>query len=340
MEKTIFVGNNLTTRQKQLFEIRNMLSRRILRIKAFKTLYAYAEDASLVEKDAEKFLLESLEATRDMYLFLIALAPELVAAALRRIEARRAKFNPTEEDLNPNTKFIDNQFTRILASDPDLSKMLSRKKLSWQQYDVFIGEILDNLSSRDYFKEYMSSPASSLQQDAALFKRIYTEEFEDNESLAKILEDLSILWNDDLGYVLSFIVKDIDKIARKRRWECPPLYNSDIFAAGGRKVDSDSEFLMKLFRTSFGAYKENFERIASGAEGWESDRLFSTDTVLIDMGLSEARVFPEIPVRVTINEYVEIAKFYGAPKSRVFVNGLLDRLIKQDIEAGIINKNI
>lgn len=317
-----------------------MLTRRILRIKAFKTLYAYAEDSSMTAKDAEKFLLESLEATRDLFLFMIALAPELSAEASRRIEARRSKFNPTEEELNPNTKFARNRFSSIIADDSDLTKLLSRRKLSWQQYDIFIGETLDTIASRDYFREYMASPASDLKQDAQLWKHIYTEEFEDSEPLAKILEDLSILWNDDLGYVLSFIVKDIDKISRRGRWEYPPLYNSDILSAGGRKVESDSDFVMKLLRTSFGAYKENFQRIAEGSQGWESDRLFSTDTVLIDMGISEARVFPDIPARVTINEYVEIAKFYGTPKSRVFVNGLLDRLIKQDIEAGNINKTI
>lgn len=316
-----------------------MLNRRILRIKAFKELYACAENPGKSLKEALADLDASMEATRDLYLLMLSVIPPLTAEASRRIEAARGKFNPTEEDLNPNLKFVRNSLSPLLEDDPDFRKIIEKKKISWDQYDVFLHDLYESVKTKPWYQAYMESPEVSLAEDVRLFKKMYEEEFEDSEALAAILEDLNIRWTDDLGYVLGFIIRDLDEIARTGRWRLPPLVNSDLLIRQGKKADSDLRFVRTLLETAVGNYPQYEKMIAALVSRWDSDRLYTTDVVLIALGLSEAVCFPEIPLRVTINEYVEISKFYSTPKSGSFVNGLLDRLIKQFAAEGKINKN-
>ena len=316
-----------------------MLNRRILRIKAFKELYACAENPGKSLKEALADLDASMEATRDLYLLMLSVIPPLTAEASRRIEAARGKFNPTEEDLNPNLKFVRNSLSPLLEDDPDFRKIIEKKKISWDQYDVFLHDLYESVKTKPWYQTYMESPEVSLAEDVRLFKKMYEEEFDDSEALAAILEDLNIRWTDDLGYVLGFIIRDLDDIARTGRWRLPPLVNSDLLIRQGKKADSDLRFVRTLLETAVGNYPQYEKMIAALVSRWDSDRLYTTDVVLIALGLSEAVCFPEIPLRVTINEYVEISKFYSTPKSGSFVNGLLDRLIKQFGADGKINKN-
>lgn len=316
-----------------------MLNRRILRIKAFKVLYSYAENPDLSLKEALKGLEASEEATRDLYLYMMSVIPALTEVAARRIEAARGKFNPTEEDLNPNMKFVRNGVSALLEGDPDFTRLTEKKKISWAQQDAFLSELYNRVRSRQYFIDYMASEASSIKEDAALWKCVFEEEFEDDPALAAILEDASIYWADDLAYALGTCLRSLDEIGRLGRWSFPPLYQSDILIAQGREASSDDEFVKKLLTTAYGRFAEYNSLIAGSVSKWDRDRLYTTDIVLIAMGLAEAEAFPDIPVKVTINEYVEISKYYSTPKSRGFVNGILDRLIKQREADGIIVKN-
>ncbi|MBR0112015.1 MAG: transcription antitermination protein NusB [Bacteroidales bacterium] len=294
-----------------------MLNRRILRIKAFKVLYSYAENPSMDLKEAQRQLRLSCEATRDLYLFLLALVRPLTEEAAARIEAARTKFNPTEEERNPNLRFVRNRIAPLLSDDPDFSKIVSRRKLSWDQYDAFLRKLYESVRSKDWFKAYLESDDDSLAADAALFTRIFEEELEDNEDLEAILEDLSIYWNDDLAYALTWCCHAMEDFARGRRWRLPEL---------GPAGDSFAEDLVAAAFAGFGRYSA---MVADSVDKWDKDRLFTTDLALIVTGIAEADHFKDIPARVTINEYVEISKYYGTPKSRSFVNGLLDKLIKQ-----------
>lgn len=316
--------------------LRTMLNRRILRIKAFKVLYSYAENPSMTLAEAESQLETSCEATRSLYLFMLSIIPYITREAAERIENARKKFNPSEEEKNPNLKFVSNGIAPLLEGDPDLNKLLSRRKLSWEPYDAFIRETYDSISRKDYFKEYMSEPGSSLTGDASLFIKMFEEEFVDSKELEKILEDMSIWWNDDLAYSLGVCCDTMKSMAKGNRWELPPLYRSDMVPS--KSKESDKAFVTKLLRTSYSCYDKYFPLVASSTDQWQEDRLFTTDTVLIIMGLGEAKAFPDMPVRVTINEYVEISKYYSTPKSRSFVNGILDRLIRQLMESGEIVK--
>ena len=313
-----------------------MLNRRILRIKAFKVLYAniLAGNSSLAQ--AESQLDQSCEATRDLYLYMLSVVPPLTQIAKDRIEAAKTKLRPTEEDLNPNMKFADNALARLIAEDVDFNKMLAKKKFSWAQYDLILKKVMTSVSSKEYYQEYMASEQNSLAEDCKLFTRIFEEEFVDLEELEMILEEKSLYWNDDLAYALTWCCRTFKDFAAGKNWSLLPLFQSDMLE--GTDVESDKRFVHRLLQTSFAGYEKYAAMVAESVSGWEKERLFSTDVVLIAMGLAEAVSFPEIPVKVTLNEYVEIAKFYGTPKSRAFVNGLLDRLILKLTEDGSIAK--
>lgn len=306
-----------------------MLNRRILRVKAFKVLYAYAENPDLSLKEALSSLDASCEATRDLYLYMMAVIPALTAEAARRIEAARGKFNPTEEDLHPRMRFVRSGISALLEQDPDFNRLLEKKKISWANNDALVNALYETLKTRSYFQEYLKADESTLQEDARLWQRIFQEEFEDNEALAAILEDSSIFWADELAYVLGTCIRSLEEMGRTGRWNLPPLYQSEILSAQGKTVDSDRDFVRKLVTAAYGRYAQYSNLVAESVSKWDQDRLYTTDTVLIVLGLTEAETFPEIPVKVSINEYVEISKYYSTPKSRGFVNGLLDRLVKE-----------
>ena len=317
-----------------------MLNRRILRVKAFKVLYAYAENPDLSLKEVLSSLDASSEATRDLYLYMMAVVPALTAQAAKMVEAARGKFNPTEEDLHPNLRFVSNGVSALLEKDPDFQRLLEKKKFSWEQQDAFLHSLYEALKTRDYYTAYMAAPEQSLAGDAALWKQIFAE-FEDDEALSAILEDASIHWADELPYVLNVCIGSLEEMARSGRWNYPPLYQSDSLVARGKKdVESDRDFVHSLVTATYGRLKEYEALISESVSKWDRDRLYTTDIVLIAMGLAEAETFPDIPVKVTINEYVEISKYYSTPKSHGFVNGLLDRLVKQRMAQGIINKNL
>ena len=308
-----------------------MLSRRILRVKAFKVMYSCVEDTGLPLKEAISRLDDSLEAVRDLYVYMLSIILPLTAEARRRIEAARGKFNPTEADLHPNLRFAENRTAALLAEDPDFQRFLQKRKLDWSQDDVLLRNLLDSIQTKPYYQAYMEAPETSLQAEAKFFKRMFEEEFEDNEELWKILEDRDIRWTDDLPYALGVCIRGIEAFAKAGgRWTVPALFADE---------NEDARFVRKLVEITYARYDEYYKMISAAAAGWDSDRLFVTDLVLIAMGLAESETFADIPLRVTINEYVEISKYYSTPKSRSFVNGLLDALTKRLSEEGRIQKN-
>ena len=313
-----------------------MLNRRILRIKAFKTLYGSVLSGNMSLAQAESQLEVSCEATRDLYIYMLGIVSPLTAIARDRIEAAKAKFNPTEEERNPNMKFVENSLATLLDEDVDFKKVFTKKKFGWQQYDLFLKKVMSSVVTKDYYAEYMASDERSLEQDCKLFTRIFEEEFVDSDELEAILEEKSLYWYEDLPYALTWGCKTFKSLAKGEGFSMPPLYQSELLTGEG--VESDKYFVRKLLQSSYAGYEKYSALVADSVTGWEKDRLFSTDVVLIVMGLAEAANFPTIPVKVTINEYVEIAKHFGTPKSRSFVNGLLDKLVQSLTEDGQIVK--
>ena len=318
------------------FLIKNMLNRRILRIKAFKVLYSSVLSGDMSLSQAESQLEQSCEAVRDLYIYMLGIVSPLTKIAKDRIEAAKAKFNPTDEERNPNMKFADNLLAQALDADIDFQKVFSKKKFSWKEYDLLLKKIMTSVASKEYFAEYMASPERSIAEDCKLFTRIFEEEFVDLEELEQILEDKSIYWNDDLAYALTWCCKTFKGFAKGENWSLLPLYQSEMLKGDG--VESDKYFVRKLLQAAFAGYERYSAMVAESVAGWEKERLFSTDVVLIVMGLAEIATFPTIPVKVSMNEYVEISKFYGTPKSRSFVNGLLDKLAQDLVNDGVVVK--
>ena len=313
-----------------------MLNRRILRIKAFKVLYSSILSANKSLSEAELQLDQACEATRDLYVYMLGIVSPLTKIARERIESAKAKFNPTEEERNPNMKFAENALARLLDEDADFQKVFNKKKYSWAQYDLLLKKIMTSVASKEYFAEYMASETRSLDEDCKLFTRIFEEEFVDSEELEQILEDKSMYWNDDLAYALTWCCKTFKSLAKGEGWSLLPLYQSEVIKGEG--VESDKFFVRKLLQASFAGYDNYAAMVSESVPGWEKERLFSTDVILIAMGLAEIVTFPTIPVKVSINEYVELSKFFGTPKSRSFVNGLLDRLVQNLVNEGKVCK--
>lgn len=313
-----------------------MLNRRILRIKAFKVLYSSVLSGEMSLSHAETQLDQACEATRDLYIYMLGIVSPLTRIARERIEAAKGKFNPTEEERNPNMKFADNALARLLDEDVDFQKVFNKKKYSWAQYDLLLKKIMNSVCTKDYYAAYMASEEHSLAEDCKLFTRIFEEEFVDSTELEQILEEKSLYWNDDLAYALTWCCKTFKSFAKGESWSMLPLYNSELLSGEG--VESDKYFVRKLLQASVAGYEKYSEMVAEAVVGWEKERLFSTDVILIVMGLAEVATFPSIPVKVSINEYVEISKFFGTVKSRAFVNGILDRLVQNLVNDGKVSK--
>ena len=305
-----------------------MLNRRLLRIKAFKVLFSNWQDGPEALEPAKKELLASCEKTLDLYYFLLNICGSLRQVAYDKIEAARSKFHPTDAERNPNLKFVNNRFFAEVENNAKFQKYCSRRGLTWGEFDIFVKRVFASVVSSDYYREYMESGSDSFTEDCKFVRHIFEEEFEDNESLEAILEDLSIFWVDDVNYVLNNILYAIDGMIEGRQLILPNVFIKE----------EDRDFVLKLLEVSLVHYDEYFKLVCDSLDNWDSDRLVSTDATLIVMGIAEATWFENIPAKVTINEYVEISKYYSTVNSRVFVNGLLDNIIQAKIASGEIVK--
>lgn len=302
-----------------------MLNRRILRIKVFKELFAIEMIPQSTLAQANKELDQALESTRDLYLFMLACIPALTDTAVARFEQLKMKVNKTEDEKNPNMKFACNSLAKLLREDVDFTKIIKKKGLDWGAYDLILKKIYASIQTKDYFARYMESGDDSLAADCALFSRIFEEEFVDREDLERALEDISIYWNDDLAYSLTCCCRTLDDLAKGKLWSLPKLYLSSQKAG----MEDDEKFVHKLMQEAYANYPAYCAAISSAVPNWDKERLVGTDIAIIVTALAEIVYFPSIPVNVSINEYVEISKYYGTPKSSIFVNGILDTLSKK-----------
>ena len=305
-----------------------MISRRLIRIKAFKTLYA-CEASEMTDVDAaQKNLVASCDKVKELYYFLLNISSSLVEVAQDRIDAGLSKFHPTPEEANPNYKFVRNKFSQMLSDDPEFGRFCQKHALGWNEYDVFVRKVYNSMITKEYYQNYMASADDSFEADCNLFSCIFQDEFEDDEDLAAILEEKSLLWIDDLAYALNVIIANIETTKSRKKLVHPSTFLKE----------EDREYAQRLVGDALIRYPEYFEEISSKLSNWNDDRLVPTDAALIVLGITEAVSFPTIPVKVTINEYVEIAKYYSTPNSRIFVNGILDKIIQEKLSSGEISK--
>ncbi len=300
-----------------------MLSRRLLRIKAVKALYAHFQSGAESLDVSEKNLAAALDKTYDLYHQMLWLPVEVMRYAEGRIEAGRKKKLPTPEDLNPNTKFIDNLAIRQLESSEKLLSYLSSRRLGWVQYPELIKNLYNSLTASDYYKAYMDSPERSYKEDVGLVENFFLHEAEDNQMLEDVLEEQSILWSDDLDFSLILAIKTLETTKKGQ---------ADVSILPKFKNEDDRAFVTQLFRKTVLNFAEYEKYIDTHTRNWDIERIAFMDKVIMATAIAEIMAFESIPVKVTLDEYIEIAKFYSTGGSSNFVNGILDKVV-EDLSA-------
>lgn len=307
-----------------------MISRRLLRIKVVKALYAHMKSESDSLMASEKTLVASIDKTYDLYFQMLALVVEMARYAEQRQEVAKQKKLPTFEDLNPNRKFVDNSVIRLIAESDSVNDRLAARKLSWSQSPELVKALFAQLEQSDYYKKYMASTESSFREDLALVTDFYTRELEESELLEEVLDEQSILWNDDLGFALIMVTRTLSGMRQSHR---------EVKVLPKFKSDDDLDFAKELFEKTainFDTYLQYIERFT---RNWDVERIAFMDNLIMATAVAELVSFPSIPVKVTLDEYIEIAKFYSTPGSGTFINGILDKIVAALTEEGKICKS-
>jgi N utilization substance protein B len=307
-----------------------MISRRLLRIKALMAIYAFnrRDDGDLAH--AEKELLFSIGKSYELYHYILLLLIELADVAGEKIDLAMRKKIPTAEDLNPNRRFADNILIRQLRDNNELKKFVSAKKISWANNPDIPRTLYNKLLKWPPFIEYMEAEKGSYNADKKIISKIVTEFFTVSDDLLSGFEEQSIFWNDDLDYVAAMIEKTFRKFRNETGFQgsLMPLYRND----------DDEQYVIRLFRKVILRSKECSELIDHNTTNWEVERIALMDILVMQLAITEIIEFPEIPVKVTLNEYIEIAKYYCTSKSSTFVNGILDKVVREMKEKDIFRK--
>lgn len=307
-----------------------MLNRRHIRIKILHILYGFYQDEDSDSVKAKNALDHSITKMHELYLLLLNMIAGLQGIAIDKIETARKKQMPTEADLHPNTKFVRNAPLRILANSKNLQKASEELGVSWVNNQELLRNMFRDLIEDEEYKNYMSSEERGFQHDKESLVRMFRKNLVNQEPFQYMLEEESIFWIDDLDLASSMVIKtlksikeDDDEIELLKVW---------------REDDDDKKFLEGLFAKTLAQGNTNESLIREGAQNWELERIALTDRILMKMALTEAKEFPTIPLKVTLNEYIELSKYYSTDKSHGFINGILDQLFLKLVEAGEIKK--
>jgi transcription antitermination protein NusB len=307
-----------------------MISRRIIRTKVLQVLYAYYSSTEKSLNNTEKELFFCIQKTYDLYHYLLYLVIEIADYAEQRIEIRKNKHQPTSEDLNPNTKFINNLMIHKLRENRQLNAYLSQKKLSWANNNGLIKELYLFLTESDFYQEYMAEKKNSFSEDRKFVEKIFNKIILITEDLYEVLEEQSIYWNDDIEFVVSMISKTLKKFSERS--------DSDERLLPLFKDQDDRDFAKDLLRKSIINHDELRDLIKEHSQNWDLDRIAFMDILIMQLAVTEFLYFPSIPTKVSLNEYIELSKYYSTDKSRNFINGILDKTLKDLKTTGKINK--
>ena len=308
-----------------------MISRRLLRIKVVHILYAHYRNEGQSIQHAEKELMLSIEKAYDLYHYLFSLIVEVADYASERIEIAKNKRRPTKADLNPNTRFIDNPLIEQIRYNNQLNRHLERTKLHWKNDSELVKKLFQRFQEApDYIAFMESEEEPDYEASRKLLVKLFNKEIMHCLDLYQILEDQSIYWNDDIEFVINMIAKTIKRMEPEDNPRTPLM---DMF-----RDDEDRDFVLRLLRKSMLQAKAHDDLIIDQIKNWDIDRIIFMDKLLIRLAITEIVEFPSVPVKVSINEYLEIAKLYSSQKSNVFINGVLDKLITKLREEESINK--
>lgn len=304
-----------------------MLSRRHLRTKVLQSLYAFVQSGNQDITAGEKHLLKSIEKLHELYILQLSLLVEIVDYSRNRMEESKKKYFPTQEDLNPNNRFVNNEFIGQIEQNHDYVKFRQKYKINWSDERSMIRRLFNELKAASFFQSYMNSKDNSYEEDKNILIRIIKNIVSPHEFLEQYYEDKSVFWSfEDYNTANMMVIKTIKhfKKAYTAHHILPPVYKET--PTGDME---DREFMLVLFRKSVLQYANNRDIIAQKARNWELDRIAIMDILLINMALVELTEFPSIPVKVSMNEYIEISKYFSSAKSKVFINGILDKLVAE-----------
>ena len=298
-----------------------LLNRRHIRVKVMQSIYSmHQSNSDAIEKE-EKFLLNSIENINNLYLTILSALVEIQKHEIDFIEKSKKKHLVTKEELNPNTKFIDNRALNILVESNSLSMALEDKKINnWKLNDDYVILLLNDVKSSEIYKNYMASPNNSFEEDRGFLVELFTEVIAPNNKLYDYLEDYKLTWVDDIPSVNTNIQRQLKNIKSE---------TDDFKVSKLYKDEDDKDFAKQIFRKTVlneGLFEKEY---IDKTPNWDTDRIAEVDTIILKMAICEFLKFPSIPFKVTINEYLEIAKEYSTPKSSIFINGILDNLSKK-----------
>lgn len=313
-----------------------MLSRRHLRIKVLQSLYAFYHSGNDNLGLGEKQMLRSIDKLYEQYIHILSFLITLVEFARQRIEDGKKKFIPSEEDLNPNTKFIENQFYKQISSNRDFLKKEEQLKINWVEEQGMIRKLYQNFKASKHYLSYINTNDYSYEADKEIFLSLLKKDISDSESLEQYFEDRDIHWASDYFIAIWLAIKTIKMY--KQDWNEYHLLPS-ILKSEHDGDNEDRDYIIKLFRKTILKNKECEQLIEERAKNWELERIAAMDKLILKMAITELIEFPSIPVKVTLNEYIDLAKVFSTGKSRIFINGILDKLIIDLQKEGKIKKS-
>lgn len=307
-----------------------MINRELIRLKLVQVLYSYLQKGSHNPDVAEKELLLSLDKAYDLYNYMLLLMVETSRISLRMLEMRESRSKKLNDGIHWSHKFVDNRFILQLESNRELRAYCDEQELSWANHEDFVRNLYNKIEESDFYLLYMNSDTSSYEEDREIWRLIYRHIIVDNEELAGILEDINVYWNDDKTIIDTFVLKTINRFTEKCTATQPLMPKF--------KTDTDRDFAIKLMRRALMGQEHFYGLIGTTTRKWDFERIALMDRIILQLGLAEITTFPNIPISVSINEYVDIAKMYSTPKSGKYINATLDTIAKKLIEEGKLVK--
>jgi len=308
-----------------------MINRTIIRIKVLQVVYAYYQKNCKDLALAENELMFGIQKSYDLYHYLLLLIILITDTEQKRLDKQKNKFLATDSERNPNTRLADNRLAEQLNLNKHLQKFAHEKGTFWNNEDFhFIRSTLNKILQTDIYRDYLES-SDTYESDQNFWVKIFKNLILKDDELAEVLEDQSIYWNDDLEIIGAFVLKTIRQLTAETPPD-QPLY--PMF-----KDAEDKDFAIHLLHQSLIEVDDNSLRIKNQINNWDIERLALMDLYIIQIALAELRNFPSIPVSVTLNEYIDLARYYSTPKSPVFINGILDAIVKELKNENLLFKN-
>jgi len=313
-----------------------MINRRVLRIKVMQALYAFCQNNNERVDLAEKKLIKNIWAIYDLYIHQLSFLIEIVDFARETMEIQRNKHIPTQEEINPNTRFVDNSFIIRIENNPDYINKRDRLLINWADQKDMIRRIFLKIRDDKEYKAYLKAPVCGQDEDQKILEYIIDNYFAENDELQQYFEEMNIFWADDfpIGCIMLIKTLKLMRLSEEKFEFLPPLFDN----TSEEDEKQDLMFVRDLFCKTI-LHSDKFDDLLEGkAKNWELERIALIDSLILKMALTEFIHCPSIPAKVTINEYIELSKMYSTPKSKIFINGILDKLLIDLMDKKVIVK--